>query len=342
MNIYIKLIVAIGIAIVIAILLKRFFKKKVSKLFIVGNGFDLYHGIPSSYLRFRDYLKQNNADVYETLEKYLHLEGDDDWNQLESNIANLDAEELLDEMHIFLGDPGGDWKDSMYYEFQYEVGKVTDALGQKMQEIFLQWILQLDVAHHSNSSKLSLPQDQPYLNFNYTNSLEKIYRIPERNILYIHGKAVDSSSSIVLGHGWEDYEKATAPQEVSYEDFVDGGYASEEDWQYTEAKEDIKSYFKNSYKNASEIIKQNNKFFKRLKEIKEIYGMGHSMSSVDWKYFEAISQNINLKKVKWTMSYYRNEDIENSKKTLLKIGVPLTLVDFRKLEGFFSIQMKLF
>lgn len=211
-----------------------------------------------------------------------------------------------------------------------------------MRQLFLRWILELDVRHHSDSPELLLPKCQLYLNFNYTNSLEKFYKIPEKNILYIHGKAVDDTSSIVLGHGWENYEEATKPKKISYEDFVDGDYATEEDWQYTEAKTSIESYFQSSFKNSKEIIQINRRFFKKMAGIKEIYVMGHSMSKVDLEYFEVVAQNINVKTVKWTVSYYKKEDIMNCKETLKTIGIDLKLVEFKKLEDFFSTQLNLF
>src|ERR1035437_2095966 len=163
-------------------------RKRPSQLIIVGNGFDIYHGIPSRYVQFREYLRQQDETVFDVLEKYLYLEGDDEWNQLESNLANLNADELLDKMRIFLGDPSSDdWREYMNHDFQYEVGQVTDNLGEKMKQHFLNWILQLDIRQQSLNPKLSLPLNSLYLNFNYTNSLEKIYCIPAKKIYYIHG-----------------------------------------------------------------------------------------------------------------------------------------------------------
>jgi Bacteriophage abortive infection AbiH len=343
-NIDIKLAsLFVGTAILIVVFLWLLLRKKsIGKLIVVGNGFDLYHGIQSSYLRFRDFVKKNDPDVYTALEKYLYLQGDNEWNQFEKNMANLDADELLDEMRMYLGDQGGDWKDSMYHEFQYETGRVTEMLGEKMKQLFLKWILQLDIKHNSNSPRLLMPKNQLYLNFNYTKSLEKLYAISDKNIFYIHGRALDENSQIVLGHGWGNYEKATDPKEITYEDFVDGDYATEEDWQYTEAKGYIINYFRDNYKNAPAIIKKNKGFFKKLRRIKEIYVMGHSMTEVDWKYFEAISSNIKADKVKWTISYYKKDDIENCKKTLELAGIDLNLVRFKKLEDFFSNQGELF
>ncbi|RYE58360.1 MAG: hypothetical protein EOP48_03730 [Sphingobacteriales bacterium] len=329
-----------GVILVVAIIALLARKRKAAKkLVIVGNGFDLYHGIPSSYLCFRDYVRKNDLDVYEALEKYLHLDGDNEWNQFEKNMANLDADDLLDEMRIYLGDPE---KASSYCDYQYEVGKVTERLGEKMQQLFLSWVLQIDVKHHSDSQRLLLPKDACYLNFNYTNSLERLYGIPAKNILYIHGRAVDENSSIVLGHGWENSEDATNPRTLTYEDIKDGGYGFENDWQYQEAKQSIENYFGNNYKNAKQIIRMNEHYFKSLANTIEIVVMGHSMSGVDLEYFKAVAENIDVKKVKWVISYYRQNDILHCTETLKGIGIDLNLLEFKKLEDIFSIQLDLF
>lgn len=187
-----NLICIVPAAIALAGLL-YFFKKKrvVKKLFIIGNGFDLYHGIPSSYLQFRDFLHDDDFETYKTLENYLGFYDDDQWRDFESKLAALNSEDLLDEMRIFLGNPGSDdWKDSMYHDFQYEVGQVVDHLNGKMRQSFLRWILQLDTRHRSLRLRLSLPKTEVFLSFNYTDSLEELYKIPFAQILYIHGKAV--------------------------------------------------------------------------------------------------------------------------------------------------------
>jgi len=98
------ILLLIGTTIIVLALWFFIAHKTATKLFVVGNGFDMYHGIASSYLRFRDYVRQTNVDVYEALEKYLYLHDDYEWNQFEKNMANLDADELLDEMKTFLGD----------------------------------------------------------------------------------------------------------------------------------------------------------------------------------------------------------------------------------------------
>lgn len=42
-------------------------------LYIIGNGFDLHHGINSSYKNFQEWMHENNPDVIEKLMRYTVL-----------------------------------------------------------------------------------------------------------------------------------------------------------------------------------------------------------------------------------------------------------------------------
>lgn len=37
------------------------------KLVVIGNGFDLYHGLPSKYSDFAKWLIQNDQDLFESM-----------------------------------------------------------------------------------------------------------------------------------------------------------------------------------------------------------------------------------------------------------------------------------
>ena len=73
-----------------------------TSLFIIGNGFDLMHGVSSSYYNFRDFLGRNN-ELRNALELYIRK--DDLWANFEESLAYLDDEAMLaitnDWMDIF-------------------------------------------------------------------------------------------------------------------------------------------------------------------------------------------------------------------------------------------------
>lgn len=57
------------------------------RLFIIGNGFDRYHGINSSYYDFRDWMRENIHYDGEEIERL--FECDDLWRSFEENLSLL-------------------------------------------------------------------------------------------------------------------------------------------------------------------------------------------------------------------------------------------------------------
>lgn len=97
-------------------------KMPPSTLYIIGNGFDLWHGIPSGLGDFKEYVQNTNNDVYREVEEY--LPAGENWNSLERALAELDADMVIDNLSHFMASYGNeDWSDSGHHDFQYEVEK---------------------------------------------------------------------------------------------------------------------------------------------------------------------------------------------------------------------------
>jgi hypothetical protein len=45
-----------------------------NKLYIIGNGFDIYHGIKSSYSDFKEFIKINDIKLFRILEEFFYFE----------------------------------------------------------------------------------------------------------------------------------------------------------------------------------------------------------------------------------------------------------------------------
>ena len=43
-------------------------KGKTMRLYIIGNGFDMRHGLPTGYKHFKSYVEKNNQDLYDAIE----------------------------------------------------------------------------------------------------------------------------------------------------------------------------------------------------------------------------------------------------------------------------------
>ncbi len=59
-------------------------------LYIIGNGFDLHHGISSSYNGFKKFVKENEVELYELIGKYLPV-----FKQQEVTLGHLRARVTL-------------------------------------------------------------------------------------------------------------------------------------------------------------------------------------------------------------------------------------------------------
>lgn len=76
-------------------------------LYIIGNGFDIYHGLDTSYQAFGYFLQEQYTKLYDYLVQYYGLpeldiddpESDYDilWSDFESALADLDFETILDD-----------------------------------------------------------------------------------------------------------------------------------------------------------------------------------------------------------------------------------------------------
>lgn len=170
------------------------------KLYIIGNGFDLHHGIPSSYNEYRKYLLEVNPDLvksYENAEYFVEpaLEPDIKWNDIEKALT-IDYDEFIySDISNYYPDissekPG--WND-MYIE----VGLRYGFLNSFTKDEFYKWIERLsvnDVPFKKKSDSILIDKDARFITFNYTNTLEQIYGISSESILHIHGNAKDSST----------------------------------------------------------------------------------------------------------------------------------------------------
>ena len=294
------------------------------KLFIIGNGFDIHHGIKSKYSDFKKYLKNSNQDIFEIIDVY--FDSDRFWNDFEKSLGEFDAEQLIDNCSTFLVPYAAeDWSDAYHHDYQYEINQVVSKLSTGLKSEFTDWIAALEIPTISvfYDRRLSyLEQNAIYLNFNYTSSLEILYSIPETNINYIHGKATDANSDLILGHAWKPVSRNLMMNRDDLED---------QDTRITEGKDIIDEYFIETYKPTDKIIEDNEKFFSTLSNIEEVYVLGHSMSEVDLPYFQKIVSSIDSKNVKWRISYYGDEDLARHSSTMNEFGICKNLIIFSEL-----------
>ncbi|WP_249540600.1 AbiH family protein [Escherichia coli] len=90
-------------------------KGKTMRLYIIGNGFDMRHGLPTGYKHFKSYVEKNDQDLYDAIEEY--IPAGDEWNELENALGEIDYELILQNSEIFLASYNtDDWSDAYHHD----------------------------------------------------------------------------------------------------------------------------------------------------------------------------------------------------------------------------------
>lgn len=332
-------------------IIKTPFKCKLNKkdnLYIIGNGFDLYHKLDTKYQSFAKYLSNKNPEIYEQLNLYFGLPDivnstvtDEEyalWSKFEEALANLDYELVLDEnsdLIANLNDPN--FKSSDWHSYEFEMERFVKSLTEELKKEFRDFILNVNYFINIDNIKIKIEKNSIFLSFNYTETLEKLYDIKEKNILYIHKKAIINELDIILGHGTDPKtfkeKKELPPKGLSSKEIMnwEERKSNEYDYSYESAKQSILNYYTESFKNTKSIIEENLAFYNSLNNIKEVFILGHSISQVDINYFEKLKNSLPISS-KWVVTYYSDTEKENHLTTLIDLGIPIEKIKQIKLE----------
>lgn len=325
-------------------------------LFIIGNGFDIMHCVPSSYYNFRDSIGRNNM-LRITLETYIRK--NDVWGNFEDSLAYLDREMMLSVLDDWLDnfdvldEDDDDFSAADYFAAQDTTTSQVDILIQELPKRFRRWINTLETHSHSKQLTGLLKVDAQYINFNYTEFLETIYGVPRKNVLYIHGDRRDKKAQLVLGHGHDTeevfeewyqanknrkefqprllekdrrYDHNDNPVYLGYfiKDETKGNWKSQMRYDaINNTVSLIENYYDESAKKTNEVLAKNQLYFKSLEDIKNIVVIGHSLSDVDYPYFkEIIKYNRNSTDMKWYISWYSVDDLKRIIRFVTEMHIP--------------------
>lgn len=169
-------------------------------LVIIGNGFDLMHGVPSSYWNFQSTLGKRN-ELRENLERYLKCE--DLWSNLEESLAKIDMGMMLNMVDMWLDINNAYHPEASVADFQMSIDTAMlpiEIIINQLPKRFRQWVNTLTIDVNKKTLKDLISVDAKYLNFNYTEFLETVYGVPNGNVNYIHGCRKNKKDAIILGH----------------------------------------------------------------------------------------------------------------------------------------------
>lgn len=291
------------------------------KLIIVGNGFDRFHGIESSYYDFKRYLyREGNEYFVEILEK--HIDSNELWNRFESELALLDYEKIKEDNSCYMLSYSDDnWSDSAHHDYQYMIQEELN-FSEEIPIFLKEWILSLETEREKLLGREVINDGNVFLNFNYTDTIEKTYGISKENIVYIHGKALETDN-LIVGHGNKELTQDNIQREFSSEEEKETyyEYMSGFDVRELEGEEIIRGYFVDTYKDTEKIMMLNKGEFESFRGIKDVYVLGHSIEDVDLPYFEQLNYILG-ENVSWTATFHEPQDEERIRRTLMSIGIP--------------------
>lgn len=319
-------------------------KTTYKTLYIIGNGFDLHHKLDTWYSSFGLFLKEHHNDIYEVFLEYYgfgDLDEDDEkslkdplWWQFEASLAQMDGDLLLDNHSEHIPNyASDDFRDRDRYDIQIYIEDIVNKATLEMRKVFEEFIQNVSYPKLSSEELISIDNQALFLTFNYTDTLERYYKIDRHNIEYIHNKSGEEKE-LILGHGIDpkEFEKQEEkppedPEELErWTEWMSDNY----DYSIERGKDEVRSYFQKSFKPTKDVIAQKTDFFNKLNQIEKVYILGHSLSQVDMPYFQEIVKKLKGKK-NWFVSYHKESEKEEKKETLSSLGIDKTTISLTKI-----------
>lgn len=304
----------------------------MSKLFIIGNGFDLAHRLPTAYDCFHGYLQRNYPDASEEYasvpwattghhgeELYdknevvgylmclLSRTAKENWSDFEENLGCLDFDDDFWDLPEQIDRDG----DRNYFREAYQNEDLASQLAgcvPQILDLFSEWVETIDIAEAdpiAEFQRLIDPSQDLFLNFNYTQTLEELYDIP--NVCHIHGTL---GETLMVGHG------------------ADPRF-DEDHWSPYIGSEDSIEFIQEALrKDTAGTLEKHRGFFQKLSfGLSAVYSYGFSYGAVDEVYLKEICRIADTSAIIWYLHNYpsdndweRYKNHERFKKVLRRCG----------------------
>lgn len=293
-----------------------------NRLFIIGNGFDLAHGLPTNFSPdFKKIAESNESisyfrDIYQTEES-------DIWSDFEYCLGRPDFNSLEEIFDGYAPDYSSDYesdRDAIITQVSIN-GNLCKSLNDFAEN-----------AENTIGGKVPLEkyvglfaEDDYFVSFNYTHTLERLYAIKEKNVLHIHGEV--GKDNLILGYPQGQYspekyrydvrQKGRGPyRECDIRDFVEemaqegifDGYTYSA---YKALLQKTESFYKGSQMTSFTS-------FLNDKKIDEIIIIGHSCK-IDFDYFRYLAKVFPM--ARWIFNPHNCADKCNVKKLIKDINI---------------------
>lgn len=299
-------------------------------LYIIGNGFDQHHNIQCSFLNFMEWIKENDAVLFFKLTQVYNNAWEHNWwSDFESNLAQLDINYYANRKGN-LYDPEYIKEGSIEEKTEFASRKVIeefDRIKGSLRNDFQKWLSEA-YGNCKKDKKIQFPnEDSIFLTFNYTKTLEEIYKIDIKQVYHIHG-TIDDKESMTVGHGLgieelNDVLESLKPRigEVWSEklnrmtrfQFVTPAHIELATVSSLESIMSLK-------KDVEGCIEKNKRFFNEILDVERIYVYGFSFSSIDMPYLEKIIRRTKPE-THWVISWYSQDDKRRIMDFVIRYGI---------------------
>lgn len=321
----------------------------MNSLYIIGNGFDLAHGIDTRYWSFRTFLEENHWEFLQRFENLYGIQHLDEseygyseeaqerwntrvnkelWSEFERFMATPDIQSMLDYSSSVVGDLDLDSGNNGIRGTMDDYWKREFGFIKNLQEYVKEWIEQIDISGVTPKKQTLVDNDSDYFfNFNYTRVLEDVYHIEK--VVHIHGTIGDDADyDPVMGHCNSAEIEARRQFAYTAEENYDEGEAS--------IQEAVSDYLNEIYKDTAFYKDVNEYFFECLHTVNNVKIIGWSAGDVDIPYLLKIKESI-CKDAQWTVYYYDSGAYNSLSKALSECGILDTfVVDFKETRTFWD------
>lgn len=263
-------------------------------LYVIGNGFDIFTGLKTRYVDFRRWLENNYPFIFENMQAAYDMDVEW-WNDFEVQLGKLDVkafihkfappEKTMDEILKEIEERKAfDRKYNLPPSLHHEslCAKRLSGLLDVLQYCFEKWVASCQ-SSIMDPKYISLETDDAFfINFNYTDVLQMLYKIPEERVLHIHGRA-SKHERLIFGHN----------------SYLHGDGNHDEDQVCFE----LGRYEKNPYM----YIYKHEELPGILKDVEFVHVYGFSFSPVDEDYMDWIYHQV-PSSVIWEVSWFSNVD----------------------------------
>jgi len=282
-------------------------------LYIMGNGFDLAHGMKTSYEDFHQWLLDNGessaVNRFESL--YPNITNNEGrWCDVESALGSITLEEAINYDRNYQECPDEIYCEDSSHE-AYRCGENLKNVVDILPGLLKDWVA--SISTKDISPKFEIIKNAKFLTFNYTRTLENVYQIEAANILHIHETFI-GNRPLVVGYGEARFED---DEYVFDDDTIDVVL--------------IKNLLSHCRKPVDAILKETKpkEWFKGLNEIESVIVYGHSCSKVDKPYFQKVAESIK-DNANWRFYVHdirNNESVEKFAQYILKDNQSLEIIN---------------